>query len=52
MARAIAVQTDRGWRLDKPRETDQIDALIAVGLALDRVDRRKPKPEPKFYGFA
>jgi phage terminase large subunit-like protein len=50
VANAIAVETDRGWRLSKPRETDQIDAVIAVGLAVHRA-LVPPKQPTRVLGY-
>ena len=36
VAAAVAKQTPRGWRIDKPSEAEQIDALIALAMAVDR----------------
>jgi hypothetical protein len=36
-AQAIAKPTGRGWRLDKLGRLDQIDAVIAVAIAVERV---------------
>jgi phage terminase large subunit-like protein len=37
IAQAIAKPTGRGWRLDKLGRLDQIDAVIAVAMAVERV---------------
>ena len=42
-ADAIARHSRRGWRIDKPRKETNIDALIALCMA---VDRAQHKPEP------
>lgn len=44
VAAAIAKPTPRGWRLDKSSDADQIDALIALAMAIDRAS--EPQPEP------
>lgn len=44
VASAIAKQGPRGWRLDKSSDAAQIDALIALAMAVDRADQ--PAPEP------
>jgi hypothetical protein len=36
-------QTRRGWRLDKPERSLNIDALVALAMALERAEL---KPEP------
>jgi phage terminase large subunit-like protein len=43
VANAVAKQTARGWKLDKSAEGAQIDALVALGLALERAEQQ---PEP------
>ena len=50
VADAVAVQTDRGWRLSKPRATDQVDAIIAVGMAVARA-QTPPPPKTKILGW-
>ena len=42
-ADAIARHSRRGWRIDKPRKGINIDAIIALCLAVDRAEH---KPEP------
>jgi hypothetical protein len=42
-ADAIAKHSRRGWRLDKPTKRTHIDALIALTMALDRVENQ-PAP--------
>ena len=42
-AHAIARHSRRGWRLDKAARTDNIDALIALAMALERAEHR---PDP------
>lgn len=42
-AHAIARHSRRGWRLDKAGRTDNIDAMIALCMALERAEHR---PEP------
>lgn len=42
-AHAIARHSRRGWRLDKAGRTDNIDAMIALCMALERAE---VKPEP------
>jgi phage terminase large subunit-like protein len=43
VANAIAKDTPRGWRIDKPHGRAQIDALIALAMAVERAEQ---KPEP------
>lgn len=40
VANAIARDTPRGWRLDKATRTSQIDAVIALAMAVERVEAR------------
>lgn len=45
VARAVAKETPRGWRLDKANEGDQVDGVIALAMVVDRVEasnRQKP----------
>lgn len=42
-ADAVARHSRRGWRIDKTRRADNIDAIIALCMALDRRDNQ---PEP------
>lgn len=44
VAAAVAKQTPRGWRLDKSTDAVQIDALIALAMAVSRAEQ--PAPEP------
>jgi phage terminase large subunit-like protein len=44
VAAAVAKQTPRGWRLDKSTDGAQIDALIALAMAVSRAEQ--PAPEP------
>jgi phage terminase large subunit-like protein len=39
VAAAVAKQGPRGWRLDKSSDAAQIDALIALAMAVDRADQ-------------
>lgn len=49
VADAIARHSRRGWRIDKTRRADNIDAVIALCMALDR---RENQPEPaKLHGW-
>jgi hypothetical protein len=43
VASAIARHGRRGWRLDKANRADHIDAVIALAMAVDRVENR-PAP--------
>jgi phage terminase large subunit-like protein len=43
VAAAIARHGRRGWRVDKANRADKIDAVIALTMALDRLENR---PEP------
>lgn len=36
VAAAIAKQTSRGWRIDKATKEDQVDAVVALAMAVDR----------------
>ena len=47
-ANAIAVEAPRGWRLAKPADDAPIDALVALGEAVERVEQRPQKREPRF----
>jgi phage terminase large subunit-like protein len=40
---ADAIVSRRGWRIDKPRKEINIDAIIALAMAVDRAEH---KPEP------
>ena len=42
-ADAIARHSRRGWRIDKPNSRIHIDAIIALCMALDRLENQ---PEP------
>jgi hypothetical protein len=39
----VAHHGRRGWRIDKANWADKIDAVIALAMALDRLENR---PEP------
>jgi len=43
VAQAVAKPTGRGWRLDKSERSAQIDAVIALCMALERAEHR-PAP--------
>jgi hypothetical protein len=40
---AIARHSRRGWRIDKPNPRANIDAIIALAMAVERAEH---KPEP------
>ena len=42
-AEAIARHSRRGWRIDKPNPRANIDAVIALAMAVERAEHR---PEP------
>ncbi len=42
-ANAIARHSRRGWRIDKPNARTHIDAIVALCMALDRLE---DQPEP------
>jgi phage terminase large subunit-like protein len=42
-AAAVARHGRRGWRVDKANRADKIDAVVALAMALDRLENR---PEP------
>ncbi|MDP9377270.1 MAG: terminase large subunit [Actinomycetota bacterium] len=47
--RAIARHSRRGWRIDKTNRSDQIDAVIAMCMAVERAEHQ---PEPvRFLGW-
>lgn len=45
IGRVIARKTARGWRIDKARSGDQIDAVVALAMALDRAESRAAPAE-------
>ncbi len=45
VAQAVALQTGRGWRLSKSERSAQIDAVIALTMAVERASARKPVPQ-------
>ena len=48
-AAAIAKHSRRGWRIDKANRSDQVDAVVALAMALDAKERA---PEPvRLLGF-
>jgi phage terminase large subunit-like protein len=42
-AEAIARHSRRGWRIDKPNPRSNIDAVIALAMAVERAEQ-KPQP--------
>ena len=40
VASAIARDTPRGWRLDKPHRAAQIDGVIALAMAVERAEHK------------
>jgi phage terminase large subunit-like protein len=49
VAAAIARHGRRGWRIDKANRSDKIDAVVAMCMALDRLENR-PAPV-KLLGY-
>jgi phage terminase large subunit-like protein len=43
VASAIDKDSPRGWRVDKAHRTAQIDAVVALAMAIERAEQR---PEP------
>ncbi|MEO7197269.1 MAG: terminase large subunit, partial [Solirubrobacterales bacterium] len=43
VAATIARHGRRGWRLDKANRADKIDAVVAMAMAIDRLENR-PQP--------
>ena len=43
IAAAVARRTGRGWRIDKLSKNDQVDGVVALAMAAERVEY---KPEP------
>ena len=43
VATAVARHGRRGWRIDKADRADKIDAVVALAMALDRLEDR-PAP--------
>jgi len=41
---AVARETPRGWRLDKAKTRQQIDAVVALAMAVERAGAPKPAP--------
>ena len=42
--RSVASRDQQGWRLDTSERSAQIDAVVALAMAVDRA--QAPKPEP------
>lgn len=49
VAAAIAKQTPRGWRIDKANESDQVDAVVALCMAVERAGQ--PKRQAQLLGW-
>jgi phage terminase large subunit-like protein len=49
VASAIAKDSPRGWRVDKARRTAQIDAVVALTMAVERA--MQPAPKVKLFGW-
>jgi phage terminase large subunit-like protein len=45
VAAAVAKDTGRGWRIDKRGRTAQVDAVVALAMALERAEQPAPKAE-------
>lgn len=43
VAAAVARHSRRGWRIDKAERADNIDAVVALAIAVERAEAR---PEP------
>lgn len=39
---AVAKDTGRGWRIDKRGRTSQVDAVVALAMAVERAEHREP----------
>jgi phage terminase large subunit-like protein len=50
-ANAIAKPTNRGWKLSKSTDGVQIDALVALALAVSRVEQREPPQDVRLVGW-
>ena len=50
-ANAIAVETPRGWRLSKASDGHPIDAIVALGEAVERAEQRPEQQEPRLIGW-
>lgn len=49
VAHAIAKQTPRGWRIDKATQGEQVDAVVALAMAVDRATQ--PERRAEFLGW-
>ena len=49
VAGAIAKQTGRGWRLEQSERTAQIDAVVALAMAVERA--QAPAPNVELLGW-
>jgi len=45
IANAIAKDTPRGWRIDKPHGRAQIDAVVALAMCVERAEQPAHKVE-------
>ncbi len=45
VATAVARSTPRGWRLDKAKSIHQIDAVVALAMAVERAEQRRAPVE-------
>jgi terminase large subunit-like protein len=45
VAGAVAKATGRGWRLDKSERSAQIDAVVAMAMAVERAEHKVPQVE-------
>jgi hypothetical protein len=44
-AQAIAKHSRRGWRIDKANRSANIDAIIALAMAVDRAEHKPAQVE-------
>ena len=49
-ADTIARHSRRGWRIDKPTKETNIDAVVALCMAVERAEA-KPAAEPRLLGW-
>lgn len=47
ISRAVAVETSRGWRISKEKQSHKIDAVIALAQACHAAVEAAGKPEPR-----
>ena len=45
VASAVAKDSPRGWRLDRPDRSTPIDGVIALSMAVERAEQPAPKLE-------